>query len=375
MNGAVGYTNIYNCLFNNNTARSNGGAIYNYWEKSILTIENSTFTNNNARNGGTIYNQWATITLKNNTIINSTAKIAGNEIYNNGKLENINITILENKTIKTKLNETIEIKISLTDDNGNNICGGNLTIYANNKTLFSIKPEEEIITYNYTIDENKILLNGNYTPATKTNIKTSILTTETQENTILTGENLEITYGDQIEYTGKLITENNITIPNQNIELNITRLSTKESKIYTVKTNNMGEYTIPINLANGNYTIKGTYKGNENYTESKNTNNITIKEKTILQVEEYKGKEGKPDYLKGELKTNKNTKLNNNEIKITLVRLSNNLNKTYTVKTNTEGQYQLQINLAQGQYKVYVSFDGTKLYGKSQSETNMEITI
>ena len=90
---------ISNCTFTGNTAASyaNGGAIDNEFQGPSLSINDSTFSTNQAGFGGGIYNgTGASLSLTNSTVANNTAASWGGGISNNGSLTVTNSTIVGN---------------------------------------------------------------------------------------------------------------------------------------------------------------------------------------------------------------------------------------------------------------------------------------
>ncbi len=83
-----------NSIFNNNIAQINGGAIYNY---GSLNMDNNAFTNNTAIDGGAIINENNLIDI-NCTFKSNIAQINGGAIYNEGYLTLTKVT-LNNNTI------------------------------------------------------------------------------------------------------------------------------------------------------------------------------------------------------------------------------------------------------------------------------------
>ena len=409
--GAVNtrYGNLYvsNSNFTNNYART-GGAIGT--DGKYTQIINSILKNNSADLAGAICTA-GSLEINNSHLINNHANqindlIAKNYINinnnwygNNTPFENGNnrittyiITDSEQfipytpntwKTFQLTTNKenytlTEPINIIATLNNYNNKTK-NTTLDLNSPTTFITLYS----TNNLFAEDNypiKDILN--ITPNITTNISqeyniTGIIDNQKITRTInlhntlktqLTTLNLNKKYNDPDNLTGTLKDENNSPLSNQEIKLNITRTKNNASKIYTLTTNNNGEYQLPINLAKGTYTVETYYTGNEIYLPSNTNSTIEITEKTTTKqtVEPYTHNETKNTYnLTGKLTDNYNNPLNNENIKITLKRLTNNLSKTYTVNTNTEGVYNLPINLAKGTYQVNCTYEGTTQYESS----------
>jgi len=105
---------IDNCTFTENTASSEGGALY-LWTQSdaVVTVSNSEFSDNTSPWGNAISND-GELELSNNTVSSTSADIAN---YYGSILSKINVDILENKTID--FYGEILITAKVTDDNKN----------------------------------------------------------------------------------------------------------------------------------------------------------------------------------------------------------------------------------------------------------------
>jgi autotransporter family porin len=92
-----GILTVDNSTFTNNSASNSGGAIFN---EGILTVDNSTFTNNSASNsgGGAINNNGGTLTVENSTFTNNSATTGFGGSNLGGAIENSGTLTIENST-------------------------------------------------------------------------------------------------------------------------------------------------------------------------------------------------------------------------------------------------------------------------------------
>ena len=74
--------------------------------------------------------------------------------------------------------------------------------------------------------------------------------------TNLTADKFNHTFGAGLNFTGKLVNNLGNPIMGQHVALNLTRLSSGQSKVYWVTTDTNGDYYLEINLSPGNYTAK-----------------------------------------------------------------------------------------------------------------------
>ena len=73
----AGYVDIYECVFQGNSTTGDGGAIRVYSSDADITIEDSSFSENQARSGSAIYQTQGTVTLSNCEITDNMATDAG----------------------------------------------------------------------------------------------------------------------------------------------------------------------------------------------------------------------------------------------------------------------------------------------------------
>lgn len=121
--GVFATTYTENCIFDNNTAKEWGGALYNW--PGNLTVENCTISNNYAgdRDGGLITS--ATLTVKNSRIVNNTARKMGGALFIDEEMSNNPSTVIfENNYISGNSAKTASLvyveDTSATNSNFNN---------------------------------------------------------------------------------------------------------------------------------------------------------------------------------------------------------------------------------------------------------------
>ena len=166
INGTNAIKNHGTLSINSSSFINNTGAIYN---NGSLSLKNSLFMDNEAENGGAIYLD-CEAALENNTMINCTASPI---FVNDGVLNRVNITFLNNESVKT-LNNSIYIPVTITDDNGNNITGGQVKVTFNYKDIITLDVVEGKAGFDYEA-RGKYLISGSYLNAEKSNVKTGYL--------------------------------------------------------------------------------------------------------------------------------------------------------------------------------------------------------
>ena len=291
-------------------------------------------------------------------------------------------TIITNNELITVINGTVIVNIL---DEDSIVDTGSVNIFLDNKAISTAYVHNGKALLNITgLSSGNYSVNVFYFAKSPYSDTSKILTLTILENnktkikTVLTGNNLTMSYGAGLNYTGKLVDEYGNPVVGQHIALNLTRLSNGLSKVYWVTTDINGEYQLQINLGLGNYTAQAKYEGNENYTESNATlnsikvvNNIPIK--TVLTGNNLTMSYGAGLNFTGKLVDEYGNPVVGQHIAINLTRLSNGLSKVYWVTTDTSGEYQLQINLGLGNYTAQCSYSGTSKYEASNTSANITV--
>ncbi len=348
-NDCEGILSVKNCIFAANVA-NNISVIYNELEGECigkLTIENSTFKDNRVADNRTIYNE-------------GHLKLAGNTIdhiiFNIGKITSpTNLTVLANKTLNVKYEETITLNATFTDDNGNLIKDENLKFTVEGAAQH-IKSSyaNGLYTANYKVDvvgQKAVSAVLGYDVAVKTaTIIVDKVKTQLSANAITTiyniNKNLVITLKDS---AGK-------AVPGVKLSVNL-----NGAKVYT--TDSKGQVKVSTKgLAPKTYTAKITFNGDDNYLKSSKNVKVTVKKATPKLTAKAKAfkKSVKTKNYAVTLKTNQNKAMKNAWVTLKVSK------KTYKVKTNKYGKATFKItNLKKkGTFKATVTFNGDKYYNK-----------
>ena len=184
-------------------------------------------------------------------------------------------------------------------------------------------------------------------------------------NVCINCTNLTKNYNDKQGFKITINSTEDIIIP-----ITLTRLSTKESKTYIISNNN-GTFNLPINLACGIYTATIPKPNDLNNTL---TYTIIVKDSektpTLLKTSPnlfnntFKGSE-----FKGTLQNSDMTYLPNETIEVKIIRTKTNAEKTYILKTDSNGVFTLPINLAENfDYEFICTYKGNDKYLPSQTQ-------
>ena len=224
-------------------------------------------------------------------------------------------------------------------------------------------------------------LDGGNRPYAFYNINDSDIPTNESTSTVLTAENLTKTYGVSQNFTGKLTDTHGNPLIGQHIAINLTRTSNGASKIYWTTTDTEGNYYLEINLGIGQYTAWSRFGGNDKYNESNSsiasiivTKSEENRTSTVLTANKFNETYGAGDNFTGKLTDTYGNLLIGQHIAINLTRTSNGASKIYWTTTDTNGEYQLAINLGIGEYTVLSNFSGTTLYQGSSASNTLTVT-
>ncbi|SDA67931.1 Ig-like domain-containing protein [Methanobrevibacter millerae] len=301
-----------------------------------FNFENRTFTNKTDNSGKitlnfnlkegnyTITSSYKTVNHTNQIIIVDDSHLMGNDVkaYSG-----------TNFTYKTKL----------TDHNNNPIENAEITYTIGNETFTNTTNDkgESTLTFN--------LETGNYTIIAKYKNRTIENTFEIIEDYILRGNDVKAFSETNFTYRVNLTDHNGKTIQNAEITFNI------NGENYTNTTNNNGQAVLNLNLKGGNYIIT------VNYRNTSTTNNIEIVEDFLLIGNDVKA------YAEYNFTYRVNlTDHNGNFVKGAEIIFSIE-NKTFTNKTNANGQAILTLSLKEGNYTI------TAAYKNTTTTNNLEI--
>jgi predicted outer membrane repeat protein len=298
-------------------------------KKITIKLQNKTYTRTTNKNG------IATLSINNLDTGNYTITAT----YTNQTITN-KITVLEDRfldTNNTKAYENVDFThiAKLTDHNGKGVANAEITFIFENKTYKNTTNSKGIATLKLNLKE------GNYTITTtykKITNKNKIIIVDDSH---LVGNDVKAYSGTDFTYKTKLTDHNNKPIKNAKITYTI------GNKTYTNKTNSKGESTLTFNLETGNYTITATYK---NRTIE---NNFEIIEDYILSGNDVKTYSETNFPYRVNLTDHNGKVIKNAEITFKVN------GKTYTNKTDVNGQAIINLNLKTGTYTITAKYRNT----------------
>ncbi len=241
---ATGYAKITDSTFTNNVGTSGGGAIYSSLYSEI-TISGSNFEKNSSLIGGAIYNHYPSSILSikdsyfaNNYTIDSAVAISGGAIQSGGSLTIDNTSFINNKVSATTSNSNLQ--------------GGALRLEGTATISNAIFDGNSVVSYNKAAQGGAIFNNAT------TTISDSVIKNSTAQSTLQNGR------GGAIENnSGKTLTITNSSFEN-NKSIGV--------KVYGGAIYNTG--TVYINATDGKSTLfSGNFEGSTS-NAIQNTSNV-----------------------------------------------------------------------------------------------------
>jgi hypothetical protein len=181
--------------------------------------------------------------------------------------------------------------------------------------------------------------------------------------TAITANPYNYTIYSNMSFTGLLMDINANPLINRVVYVNITKLSSGASKVYSLLTDVNSNYNLPIGLNAGNYTAQAFYYGDNVYLPSNSSIiNLTVnKIQTSINANNLTINYGAHAYYTGNLLDANGNPVVNQYVALNLSR-SNGVSKVYWVKTGTNGEYQLPIHLKVGKYFINAIYQGNNNY-------------
>ena len=259
--------NISGITFANANIDDYGGAICIDDADGDIRIFENRFINCSALYGGAIYSQDSRIALYKNTMENCIASENGNNIYlENGEITTETILKISEGAI-IKLGENITIDATLTDDNGNTISGGEITLTANGEKF------NESATANGTVSSvfvpkaiGNYTISGSYGMANNISIETVLIE-------VTAGNKEDANISARVNDTHIIVSLPEDAEGNVTVTIGDAILPAEIDK---------GNAVVEIpELVSGNYTAEITYSGDDKYNSEKTSVNFTVDEKSV----------------------------------------------------------------------------------------------
>ena len=413
INNYHGSINVTNSYFEANIA-SYGGAIANYQTYGYVNLLNNTYVENSAAYGGAIYStksiDSATANILSSEFVNNSASAKGNELYINGNA-NINYNSFVNNVFGNVediwVNTTSVDYVSIENNwwgtsspNWNEILT-NIDVPKVYAVLNATLKESGSRTYDLIIDMywngTSSQVNISNIPARTVKLNATGGSFNVNESQFVNGEanavfnkevnkfNVTATVDNEIikfNMSTSYSTSVNVTVnkgddPRDNV-ISVVVDPTKATGNVTISidgedhvvklVNGQANFTVS-NLTLGEHTVNVTYNGDDDYDSSNTviTFNETFSPIVNLTVEDVVKYFNGTERLVAVLKDSLGNPLANETI------IFNVNGNEYTRITDANGSASMAINLNPGTYKVFASFNGTKLYDSALA--NATVTV
>ena len=245
----------------------------------------------------------------------------------------------------------VNITATVIDQYGNLLNNGNVTFNLNGSE-FVVKVTNGIakIAHSFANGLNSISATFN-----AVGYKSSVDTSEIQISsirTILLADNIVMSYKDGSAWIVKLIDNmGNMLASGTTVKIGM------PGKVYSLKTNDEGLVTLPINFKPGVYQLNATFEGNDRYESSFINATVTVNKASVtLSADNIV-----MDYKDGTAYLVRLTDANNNPIANAAVAVTIG-KSTYNRITDSDGVANLPINLRTGNYTISAKFNGNAIY-------------
>ena len=304
----------------------NGKGIAN--AEITFKINDKTYTNKTNSQGLAVL----TLNLKEgNYTITSTYK----NITKTSKIIIVDDSHLVGNDVKAYSGTDFKYNVKLTDHNNNPIANAEITFKLEDKTITQKTNSNGQIALTFNLETGTYTISATYKKLT---IKNNF---EIIEDYILSGNDVKTYSETDFPYNVKLTDHNGKTIKNAEITFTV------NGKTYTNKTDVNGKAIINLNLKTGTYTITARYRN------TTTTNTLTIIEDYILSGNDIKAYEDDNFQYRVNLTDHNGKAMKNAEITFKVGE------KTYSGKTNSQGQAAITLNLKEGNYTIIATYKNT----------------
>ena len=384
-NGTNG--NVSDCVFVNNSAED-GGIIC--WHADDGVVSGCVFVNNSAEDGIIYFHNQDSgkrLTINNNIFLNNydyiihfdKRDLSSNVDYNwfgnnatdydmapatinvvmdnwlflNATANPDSISVSQSSDILFKLYSYSEEDNEISDYDNSKLPIVNLTLTANNGDV-----NESTVSLGNPVEFTPNGVGSASVTASIENAEYTIVLDVAKADSILSADNLVMTYKDGSAWNVTLTDNNGVAISGRLVKFGI------KDKIYSIVTDENGVAGLAINLIPDTYAINATFEGDGDYEASFVNATVTINKgvATLSAVDlEMAYKDGSAWIV---------TLTDMNGDAIAGVKVAIGIcNKTYHIKTDDAGAANLTINLLPGTYDVNASFSSSRYEAQTITAT------
>lgn len=273
------------------------------------------------------------------------------------KSETNTVLVKDNHVILTAPNvsatpNTGKFSAKLTDSDKNPLVNETIYVTINNIKNKLVTDENGNVNVDLNLDKGNYIAEVSYIGNKYKSLNTTSKITVDFLNVILTSNDINATYGEEITYVVRLTDKSSNPIAGQTLHITV------NNKTTDVSTDSNGIATLPINLDPNKYTITATYTGNNVYYGLNVTNSIVINSLAKLKGSDITMYYTDGKYYKVRLYGNDGKVLAGKSVKITVNK------KTYTRTTNSNGYASLKITLTPGTYTIKATYNNLKASNK-----------
>ena len=308
------------------------------------------------------------------TPINTTVNTSGIVVEENGTISIVNSTVSINP------NGNVSVNV-VSDDFVVNT--GTVRLSYNGQVIGEADVVGGVATIPTSLGVGEYKLLAEYMGEAPFNSSSGYITVEVIQpiyKTVLVLPDLTKVYLGEEELTGVLMLNNGEVIVGHHILLTLTRLSSGASKTYDVVTDYTGTFSLPINLAVGEYSAEAVFEGYGDYNPVSNSSHISVtnpidnRTYTSIMVSDFSENYGEGKNYTGSLiDVTTGTAIIGHHVTVRLIRNSNGQYKDYDVVTDYTGTFILPINLGSGLYTAECSYAGTNLYQPSSASSTITV--
>ena len=335
---------------------SNGQALSG--KKVVFKIKNKSYTRTTDSNGQ------AKVAVPTAGSYKVSAKFEGDDSHSSASLS-ATVKVKKSSTklsvLKTSIPRTSCVRVVLKNRNGNPISGKKVLFknLKNNKTykvmtnskgqaLFGVNAKKMRLRISFAGDSS---FGKSKTKATVKTFKCKTKFTYSLSNK---------KYGEDFVFTLRRST--NSPIKDKKVTI---KLSNKK-KSYVLRTNEMGQVTIPMNSL-GTLKMKVSFAGKKGYYYKTSASAVVNVSKGTTSLEDSGDEVGQGLYYYISLKNSAGKALANKKVTVTINK------ETLSRKTNSNGQIRLAMNYDKGSYPIVASYSGDKYYESSKLSKTLKV--
>ncbi|RAP49999.1 MAG: hypothetical protein BZ136_02345, partial [Methanosphaera sp. rholeuAM74] len=314
----------------------------------------------NGRKYNTTTNKAGEYTLSYTTNVsgvnNVTVSYAGDNIYNPAG-NNTTFTVNKKEVVmdvqqKGNQSGNTSIEVKVTDNEGRPVKNGTVIVTLPDGTNVTapVVNGTAVVPLNTTPGTIKVNVTYNGTGEYDKKTTSATVTTAKINTTIPTNTIKNVTIGEKVTISGKLLDANNRTISNANITVKV------NNKSYTTTTNGRGEYSLSYTTVDsGVNNVTVSYAGNKTYNPSSNSTTFIVKVNSTIKSKQTGSNVGNTSIQVNITDTNGNKVPNGT---VTVTDEDGNVIGTGVVRNGTAD---VKLDVPAGKQNITITYNGNDL--------------